>query len=238
MDPPQRQNGPIQRQDASVSDLPMPLTEDLRGMDLYEYIDSTEDNITHLLVAPTGSQPKPPADLWGCMTGGPGNTDGQSTNGPPPVRRPPPPLRTRLPSACLPGRQSSGPPPVPPRTRVPLSKKLSCDLPEPAHRFNRSRTEIDNHVSISDRFPLGKDKELLYDSIKLTKLISCFFFSTTGSMDHQTYRHTARQHQESCFFLCCNFQVRSSSLFLPIKINSYFDIIIFHANEINMKYWT
>ncbi|XP_041794780.1 phosphatidylinositol 4-phosphate 3-kinase C2 domain-containing subunit gamma [Chelmon rostratus] len=175
MDPPQRQNGPIQRQDASVSDLPMPLTEDLRGMDLYEYIDSTEDNITHLLVAPTGSQPKPPADLWGCMTGGPGNTDGQSTNGPPPVRRPPPPLRTRLPSACLPGRQSSGPPPVPPRTRVPLSKKLSCDLPEPAHRFNRSRTEIDNHdpwtIKLIDT-PQGSTKSLASFCAATSKLMS------------------------------------------------------------------
>lgn len=181
MDPPQRRNGSIQRQDARVSDLPMSLTEDLQGIDLYEYIDFTEGNNTHLhgtamLITQTKPEPKPPAHLWGHMTGGPGNPDHQSTNGPPPVRRPPPPLRTRLPSACLPGRQGTGPPPVPPRTRAPLSKRLSCDLPEPAHKLNRSRSQIENHVSVSDSFSLSKDKELLHDSLKLTKLIFFFFF--------------------------------------------------------------
>ncbi|GLD69559.1 phosphatidylinositol 4-phosphate 3-kinase C2 domain-containing subunit gamma isoform X2 [Lates japonicus] len=45
-------------------------------------------------------------------------------------------------------RLRSAAPPVPPRTQVPrdkTKKRFSCALPEPAHRLNRSRTEIENH---------------------------------------------------------------------------------------------
>lgn len=182
MDPLQRQNGTIQRQDASVTDLPMPLTEDLHRMHIYECF--PEDNETHLYertlapITPNESQPKPPGHLCGQWGEGSGNKDNQITNGLPPVRGLPQPLRNRLPSGCLPGKQGHPPPPVPPRTRIPLSnskKRFSCDLSEPAHRLCRTRTEIGNHVSISSSFSLSKDKKLLYDSIKWPKLI---FFSS------------------------------------------------------------
>lgn len=156
MDPYQKRNGTIQRP------RPISLTEDLAGMHIYEI--SPEDNETRLYESTlTGiiSQPNPPGNLWGDGGGGPGSTEHQSTNGPPPVRRPLPLLRTRLPSACLPCRQGQAPPPVPPRTRVPLrniNTQLSCDFTEPAHKLNRSTTEIDNHVSISCSFSLGEDK--------------------------------------------------------------------------------
>ncbi len=154
MDPPQRLKGTIQRQDASV-------TEDPNGMPHYEYLEVFhEANETHLyectsdgLVTPTESQPQTPDNLWGHARGGPRNTDHQSTHRSCPGRAPPPPPRTRLPSACLSGRQ--GPPPVPPRIRASLSNnqtQFSCDLTEPAHKLNRSRTEIDNHVRISTSF--------------------------------------------------------------------------------------
>lgn len=169
MDPPQRLNETIQRQDSSATDLPMPLIADLDAMHIYEVF--PEDNAARLyesnldgLIPPTESQPKPPGHVWDHGGGGSGNTDYEITNGRLPVCGPRPPLRTRLPSACFPGRQ--GPPPVPPRTRIPLKKRFSCDFTEPVHKLNRSRTEIDNHVSISSSFCLSKDKKLLYDSIK------------------------------------------------------------------------
>lgn len=155
MDPPQRRKGSLQRQDASDSDLPMPLRADLNGTHIYEYLDVfPEDNLYEStlvgLIPPTELQPKPP-----------GNADPQSTNRPLPVRAPPPPPRSRLPSACLPGRQGHGPPPVPPRSREFFRKKqFSFGLTEPPQRLHRSRTEVDTNVSVSRGFSLSKDKEL------------------------------------------------------------------------------
>ncbi|XP_078113391.1 phosphatidylinositol 3-kinase C2 domain-containing subunit gamma [Sander vitreus] len=180
MDPYQKRNGTIQSQDASVVDLPISLTEDLAGMHIYEI--SPEDNETHLYESTlTGiiSQPNPPGNLWGDGGGGgPGSTEHQSTNGPPPVRRPLPLLRTRLPSACLPCRQGQAPPPVPPRKRVPLrniNTQLSCDFTEPAHKLNRSRTEIDNHnpwaITLIDT-PQGSTKRLASFCAATSKLMS------------------------------------------------------------------
>ncbi|XP_073328066.1 phosphatidylinositol 3-kinase C2 domain-containing subunit gamma [Pagrus major] len=182
MDPPQRRNGSIQRQDASNSDLPMPLNEDQYGAHIYEHLENfPEDNDAHIyettlsgLIAPAEPQPKPP-----------GNTE--STNRPKPVRPPPPPPRNRLPSARLPEGQGNAPPPVPPRTRVSLSmskKQFSCDLPEPAHKLNRSRTEIARHdpftISLIDT-PQGSTKSLV-----------SFCAATSNLMSH--YKHADSVH--------------------------------------------
>ncbi|XP_070686958.1 phosphatidylinositol 3-kinase C2 domain-containing subunit gamma [Pempheris klunzingeri] len=193
MDPPQRQNGTIQRQDASATDLYMPLTEDLNEMHLYESIEVfSEANETNLyesslagVITPTEYQPKPPGHLWSHGGEGSGNRDHQNTNGRPP--RPPLPLRTRLPSACLPGRQGQAPPPVPPRTRIPLSnskKRFSCNLTEPAHKLNRSRTEIVNH----DPWAI----ELVDTPQGSTKILASFCAATSKLMSR--YTHTDSIH--------------------------------------------
>ncbi|XP_042352167.1 phosphatidylinositol 4-phosphate 3-kinase C2 domain-containing subunit gamma isoform X2 [Plectropomus leopardus] len=184
MDPPQGRNGKIQRQDASDSDLPMPITDD---QNIYESVDVPPGNNdeSHIyehtlsgLIPRTESQPKPPDPLQGHKGGAPGNTDLQRTNVPPPVRRPPNPLRTRLPSACLPARRGIAPPPVPPRTGIPIGnskKQLSCDLTEPAHKLNRSRTEIVEHdpwaVKLTDT-PQGSTKRLASFCDATSKLMS------------------------------------------------------------------
>nr|XP_046249410.1 phosphatidylinositol 4-phosphate 3-kinase C2 domain-containing subunit gamma [Scatophagus argus]XP_046249411.1 phosphatidylinositol 4-phosphate 3-kinase C2 domain-containing subunit gamma [Scatophagus argus] len=168
MDPPQRQNGSIQRQDASDSDFPSPLAEETH---IYEYLEIfPEHNETHLyettldgLIPRTESQPKPPNHLQDQGGGHPGSTDHQSTNGFRPVRAPPPPPRNRLPSACLLGRQDQGPPPVPPRPRGLSQKLFSCDLTEPTQKLNRSKTEIEDHDPFSIKLidtPQGSTKSL------------------------------------------------------------------------------
>ncbi|KAL3061323.1 hypothetical protein OYC64_009492 [Pagothenia borchgrevinki] len=138
MDPTQRRNGPIQRQDACVSDLPMPLIAD---DDIYEYVEENqyESILNGLIIPPTESQPKPPCPPRGQGAGGPGDTDRPNTrpHRPPP---PPPPPRPRLPSAP--------PPPVPQRINVPLGKikkQSSVEYTAPPQKLNRSRTEVDNH---------------------------------------------------------------------------------------------
>eukprot|EP00064_Thunnus_orientalis_P007363 superscaffoldBa00000813_g7383 len=176
MDPPQRRNGPIRRQDAYITDLPVPLTEDLYG---YEYLETfPDDDETHLyesswagLVSPTEPQTKPP----GLGGGGPGKSDHQGTNGPPKVRGPPPPLRTRLPSACLPVRHQA-PPPLPPRTGIPTSKKqVSCEPTVHAPKLNRSRTQIDHHDQWTVKLietPQGSTKRLISFCAATSKLMS------------------------------------------------------------------
>ncbi|XP_074488623.1 phosphatidylinositol 3-kinase C2 domain-containing subunit gamma [Sebastes fasciatus] len=181
MDPTQRRNGTIQRQDAIISDLPSPFTEDLSGMNLYETIDpSTEENVyeTSLagIISPT--EPKPQGHLWGQVGGDPGNTDHQSTNGPPPPRHPPPPRRPRVPSASFSGREGIIPPPVPPRPRKPLRssmKQFSTDLIQPTYRLMRSATETDNHdpftIELTDT-PQGSTKTLTSFCDATSKLMS------------------------------------------------------------------
>lgn len=166
MDPPERRNRPIKRQDANVTDLPMFWTEDLHGTYTHEYLQtfSDDDDETHEstlagLISPAEPQSKRP----GHGGGGPGKTDHQGTNRPSKVHGPTPPLRTRLPSACLPVRHQV-PPPLPPRTGIPTSKKqVSCDPTVHAYKLNRSRTEIDDHVSILRSSSLSRHKRLLYD---------------------------------------------------------------------------
>lgn len=114
MDPPEDKCETVQREDVSLTDLPMPLRDDLQAMHIYEDLHQfPKSNETHLYES--------------------------SFSG------------LRLPSDCLPGRQDRAPPPVPSRTRVPrgnLRRLFSCDIAEPAHKLDRSRTEIHDHVSM------------------------------------------------------------------------------------------
>ncbi|KAM8891306.1 phosphatidylinositol 3-kinase C2 domain-containing subunit gamma [Spinachia spinachia] len=141
MDPNQRPpNGTIQRQDASDTDLHGPLTDHPFATHLYESIETASCS---------ESQPDPPGHL--CNPGGGGGHQSTTSGPPPPLRRPPPrpPVRTRLPSECLPGPKGRAPIPLPRRGRIPVSngkKQLSLDLTEHAPKLNRSRSEIHNHV--------------------------------------------------------------------------------------------
>ncbi|KAG7231120.1 hypothetical protein INR49_027160 [Caranx melampygus] len=197
MDPPEGRHGPIQRQDASVSDLPLPLREDLHGKYTYEDISGfPENDDAHLyeytlsgLQATTEPQPQPPDHLPADGRGDTGDPDHHNTNGPllVPARAPPVPPRTRLPSACLPGKPACEAPPVPPRTRIPLRKIRTANSfgpTEPAHKLNRSRTEIDSHdpwtINLIDT-PQGSTKRLTSFCEATSKLVS-------------QYRHTDSVH--------------------------------------------
>ncbi|CAJ1056399.1 LOW QUALITY PROTEIN: phosphatidylinositol 4-phosphate 3-kinase C2 domain-containing subunit gamma [Xyrichtys novacula] len=184
MDPSDKENGRLQRQDATDSDLPLPLTEDPLSKHIYEDIHGAVQ--THLYeLSSTESQPKPSGGLMGDSGGGgAGNTDQDSKKVPPPIPSRPPALRTRLPSACLEGIQV--PPPVPPRTRPPPSnnkKKFTFDFAEPAHKLNRSRTEVDN-----DPWAIA----LINTPEGSTKSLSSFCAATSKLLSR--YKHTDRVH--------------------------------------------
>ncbi|XP_054475928.1 phosphatidylinositol 3-kinase C2 domain-containing subunit gamma [Anoplopoma fimbria] len=192
MDPNQRRNGTIQRQDLSVSDLPMPLTQDLSAMHIHDRIGFfpviNEIYFNEPLTGTIPSneyQPNPPGPLWNPGGVYPGTLDQQSTNGPPPIH--PPPLRTRLPSACYPSTQGHAPPPVPPRTQIPLGnckKQLSFDFTESAHKLTRSCTEIEHH----DPWTI-----LLWDTPQgSTKRLTAFCAATSKLMSQ--YRHADSIH--------------------------------------------
>lgn len=170
MDPTERQNESIKRQDANITDLPLPLREDMYEAHDYEYLETFPDNGEAAPLAgfllPTKVESKPPRHGEGGLE----MTDHQGMNGPAKVHAPPIPLRTRLPSACLPIRHQV-PPPLPPRTGIPtIKKQVSCDPDVHVSKLNRSRTEIDHHVSIIRSFCLSSHKRLLYDSVKCPKL--------------------------------------------------------------------
>ncbi|TKS73615.1 Phosphatidylinositol 4-phosphate 3-kinase C2 domain-containing subunit gamma [Collichthys lucidus] len=184
MDPPERRNRSIQRQDASDSDdLHAPLPEDPNGTQIYEYLDTFPEDDEHLYETIPGlitsSQTKPPDHPLDHGRGVPQSTDHQNTNWPPPVRGPPRPARTRVPSLpnpSLPSRQGNGPPPVPPRTRLPLrTKPFSFDSTESAHKLLRSRTEVNNHdpwaIKLIDT-PQGSTKSLAAFCAATSKLMS------------------------------------------------------------------
>lgn len=137
MDPPQKLNESLLRQDALDGDLPDPMDMDPNAANVPEYLQVFPDDSSERI---TSAEPTPP-----------GNTDPPSSSRFLPVRPPPPPpLKSRLLSACLPDTQSLGPPPLPPGSRMPLgNKRFSLDLPEAARRLNRSRTQVEHHVSVS-----------------------------------------------------------------------------------------
>lgn len=141
MDPPDRPNGLLQRQDAKDDDLPKSLnaTHIYKGLDFFPGYDLYEKASSGLIIPTEPQQPKLAE-----------TADQQRTYRPVPVRPPPPPPRGRLPSAF-------GPPPVPPRTRAPINKtRFSFELTEPAHKLTRSRTQVDSDVSKSARVSMTK----------------------------------------------------------------------------------
>ncbi|XP_072242196.1 phosphatidylinositol 3-kinase C2 domain-containing subunit gamma [Leuresthes tenuis] len=168
MDPPERINPPLQRQDASITDIPLPLRDDLQESHLYYEVFPNAHVYERTLggpLSPTEFQPKPPG------IGDPGYTNHQGTNGPPPV-----PLRNRVPSA--PTRPSRVPPPLPPRIRPPLDpskKQLSCDPVEPTYKLSRSNTQVDTQnpwtIKLIDS-PNGSTRALACFSAALSKLMS------------------------------------------------------------------
>lgn len=140
MDPLQMQNGSVQRPDTNDDDLLLPADPDAAPVFLEVFPnDSLNQSTSGFTIQPESK----PSD----------NLDHQDTNGPCPVQPPTPPLEGSLPSAFLPDGQGRGPPPVPPRLQVPLiNKQFSLDLLEPAHKLNRSRTEVEDQVSICCSF--------------------------------------------------------------------------------------
>ncbi|KAM4572847.1 phosphatidylinositol 3-kinase C2 domain-containing subunit gamma [Odontesthes bonariensis] len=156
MDPPERINPPLQRQDASITDLPMPLRDDLQDSHLYyEVFPNVYERTLDGLLSPTEFQPKPPG------IGDHGDTNHQGTNGPTPL-----PRRTRAPST--PAGPSRVPPPLPPRIKPPLNgnNQLSCKL-------IRSKTQVDTQnpwtISLIDS-PDGSTKALACFSAAISKL--------------------------------------------------------------------
>lgn len=132
MDPPQRLNGSLRRQEALQGD-----PTDLLG------VDPNADNIPAFLdVFPDDDSSE--KTFTSAEANPPGNAHPPSSNRLQPLRPPPPPPKSRLLSACLLDAQGLGPPPIPPRSRLPLSKtQLSLDLPEHPPRLTRSRTEVE-----------------------------------------------------------------------------------------------
>ncbi|XP_041852274.1 phosphatidylinositol 4-phosphate 3-kinase C2 domain-containing subunit gamma [Melanotaenia boesemani] len=167
MDPPERRKGPIQRQDASVTDIPMPLRDTSQEPPLYyEILPENEGALYETtlagLLSPTEPQPKVEET---------GNAIHQSTSGLPPL-----PLRYRLPS--LPTNSNRVPPPLPPRTGLPLNmskKQFSCDPVEPVHKFSRSKTQVENQdpwaIQLIDS-PEGSTKTLSSFSAATLRLMS------------------------------------------------------------------
>ncbi|XP_035013869.2 phosphatidylinositol 3-kinase C2 domain-containing subunit gamma [Hippoglossus stenolepis] len=142
MDPPDRLDETLQTQE---SDLPLPLKADLDETHIYEDIEQLHEKDEALLCETFAEfiflpepQPQPPGHL---LARGPEITDQHNRTRLQPVRRAPPPPRTR-PQPLVEDRLGHAAPPVPPRT---LRKQFSCDLTEPVHKLNRSRTEVDIH---------------------------------------------------------------------------------------------
>ncbi|XP_076026726.1 phosphatidylinositol 3-kinase C2 domain-containing subunit gamma [Genypterus blacodes] len=183
MDPPERGNERFQRQNATTSDFPMPLSERIHGYNRSDFLQvfpeaeevDIYDSVPDSDVSPTETPFRAVARLWAQRENG-GGPDHRGTNGPPPARPGPAP-RTRFSIAGLPSQE---PPPVPPRRPLPLSnryKRFSCDLTIAATRLNRSNTETDNHDTWSIRLvdtPEGSTKELESFCAETSKLMLRF----------------------------------------------------------------
>ncbi|XP_019933710.2 phosphatidylinositol 3-kinase C2 domain-containing subunit gamma isoform X1 [Paralichthys olivaceus] len=175
MDPPARQDETLQTQE---SDLPLPLiveeTHIYKNLEQLQEKDEAllcETSFTEVICLPE-TQPQPAGQL---LARGTDITDHHNTSELPPLRRPQPKPRTRpLPWV----EEGHAAPPVPPRTRVPLShlrKQFSCDLPEPVPKLNRSRTEIDTNelwtIKLIDT-PQGSTRRLSSFCEATSKLMS------------------------------------------------------------------
>lgn len=154
MDLPQRLNGSLQRQDALHGDPADLLSVDPNAGNIPEYLEVFPDDDSSEKILP------------GLFTSAEANAHPPSSNRLQPLRPPPPPPKSRLLSACLPDTQCLGPPPIPPRSRMALSKsQFSFNLPEPAPRLTRSRTEVEHHVRVSETFPAQTELHLLAELI-------------------------------------------------------------------------
>ncbi|XP_030588255.1 phosphatidylinositol 4-phosphate 3-kinase C2 domain-containing subunit gamma isoform X2 [Archocentrus centrarchus] len=176
--------GMLYGEDENDTDLPKPLRDDLEAMHIYETIeDPPQNDLYEIPELPT--LPQPEARSSGLGVEGPGNANQQSTNSPLPVLpRSPNPLRFRLPSDCLPGRQGLRPPPLPPRTGLELKKQLSCGFSRPVPRLNRSSTEVCNQ----DPWAIT-----LVDALEgSTKIVASFSAATSRLM--AKYKHTDIVH--------------------------------------------
>lgn len=179
MDPSQGEYLTLLAEGATDSDLPLPLTDDpFRGHIYFDINSLPERDATRLQEhSPTDFRPTPLPRLSGANGGLSGNTEQINKQGPPPVPLRPPILRTRLPSAQIPGA-----PPVPPRTRFPLSntkKQFSFDLANNVPKLNRSRTEIDNDpwaINIIDT-PEGSTETLASFCAATSKLTSRYKYT-------------------------------------------------------------
>lgn len=146
MDPPGNQHGTLQRQDATVTDPPLPLTEDLQNMQLYECLEVFPENDDAHVYESTLSGLIPPAEQLPKPTGPVGASGGEGAQKKISGHRPDI-LRHRLPSACLPGVQRGPPPPLPPRNRGSVCNTRNnffYDQTEPNPKINRSRTFVDD----------------------------------------------------------------------------------------------
>ncbi|XP_004567786.1 phosphatidylinositol 3-kinase C2 domain-containing subunit gamma [Maylandia zebra] len=169
----------LHREDASDTDLPMPLRDDLEAIHLYESIDDLSQNdgpnLYDIPESPTLTQPKPGNDIWNFEIGGPGNTNQQSTIGRPPVPPRSPNLqRCRLPSECLRGEKVLRLPPPPPPPRPGLKKQVSCDFSEPLQRLTRSKTVCNQDIwaiTLIDT-PEGSTKTMVSFSAATASLMS------------------------------------------------------------------
>ncbi|XP_072291051.1 phosphatidylinositol 3-kinase C2 domain-containing subunit gamma [Eucyclogobius newberryi] len=151
------------RQDAEVSDEPLPLRDDLEVQEHYEYAEVFTGNEEHIyeptiqgIIPPTNQTPKP-------RIRGSDSPQGQRViNGW---------QKTRF-SEHLPGRLGILPPPLPPRTFL---KGHSEDSQVPARRLQRSRTELDVEdpwlLSLVDT-PQGSTKPLATLSSSVSQLMS------------------------------------------------------------------
>lgn len=147
--------------DGNEGDAPLPLTQHLEQMHLYEEIDAPskyEEVNTHKNHPPC-PQLQPSQDK------------------PRPLPAPPIPPRTILYSEpCLPNGQGPVPPPVPPRTRFPV-RQFSCNLPGPTHRLTRSTTDTDIHVRMSHKSWSSFLNQFLLVTVWSSRVLNCFVLS-------------------------------------------------------------
>lgn len=185
MDSSWKRNEWLNRQDAEVSDEPLPLRDDLDGPGHYEFVDNVfSDNNAHIYestihgnIPPAAAQAKtvpiyestihrdilPPDPKP--RTFGAGNGQPQAFNG----------LQRNRFSECLPGRRGIPPPPLPPRG--PLFKTRSTDTEATTPKFPRSKTELDVQdpwtISLIDT-PQGSTESLATFSSSISQLMSCY----------------------------------------------------------------
>lgn len=178
MDSSSRRSEWFNRQDAEVSDEPLPLRDDLDGPGHYESINVFQENNEHIYeptihrnIPPPAAKPTPSpiyeATIHGHILPAAGKQQQQQQqpafNG----------LQRNRFSECLPGRRGIPPPPLPPRG--PLTKTRSTETEMPTQRFPRSRTEFEVHdpwaVSLADT-PQGSTKSLATFSSSISQLMS------------------------------------------------------------------